>query len=389
MYDMIIIGAGLAGSSFASVLAGLGWNVLLAERQRLSHHKVCGEFLSPEVQASLWAMDLYDTVAALTPSHMRHARLVSPLGAELRVGLPGAAWGVSRYALDQTLATAAAQRGAEVRTGVTVTGVTATASGYDVVLRGPEGETTVQSRAVVAACGRHTVPALRPQRPPHSRPTSVGVKCHYEGVTMPSQVDLFLFDGGYAGLSPIEDGRYNLCLLASSTAFKQAGSSIRGMLDAAARLNPALARQLAGSRPLVETEVAVAPVDTGVLGVPWDGMARLGDAAVMIPPLCGDGMAMALRAAEICAPLAHSFLQGRLSQQEWAAAYRTAWHAEFDRPVHTGRQLQTLLGTPLLVDGLLGMGNYLPLVASYLVKATRGRLRPLETVPRLLAAAGQ
>lgn len=388
MHDMIVIGAGLAGSSFASVLAGLGWNVLLAERQRLPHHKVCGEFLSPEVQASLWAMDLYETVAALTPSHMHHARLISPLGAELRVGLPGAAWGVSRYALDQTLAAAAAQRGAEVRTGVTVTGVTATASGYDVVLRNAEGETTVQSRAVVVACGRHAVTALRPQRPAHSRPTFVGVKCHYEGVTMPSQVDLYLFDGGYAGLSPIENGHYNLCLLASSAAFKQAGSSIRGMLDAAARLNPALARQLAGSRPLVETEVAVAPVDTGILGVPWDsGMPRLGDAAVMIPPLCGDGMAMALRAAEICAPLAHAFLQGRLSLHEWATDYRLTWHAEFDRPVHAGRKLQALLGTPLLVDGLLGIGNYLPLVAGYLVKATRGRQRPLETVPRLLAAA--
>ncbi|HXW01278.1 MAG TPA: FAD-dependent oxidoreductase, partial [Anaerolineae bacterium] len=42
---MVILGAGLAGSSLARVLSELGWDTLLLERRHFPHHKVCGEFL--------------------------------------------------------------------------------------------------------------------------------------------------------------------------------------------------------------------------------------------------------------------------------------------------------------------------------------------------------
>lgn len=389
MRDLIVIGAGLAGSSLAATMSSLGWDVLLLERHHLPHHKVCGEFLSPESQASLWALGLYDTVAALQPSRMDQARLVSQHGVSMTVALPGSAWGVSRFALDQTLAQAARHAGAEVQMGVTVTAVAATPPGYTVTLRTPQGQTRLPARAVVIACGRNPLPGLRPpSRASGTRPTYIGVKCHYESVTMPPRVDLFLFRGGYAGLSPIEAGRFNLCLLARREAFTRAGGSIRGMLDAVAHWNPALGDQLAGSRPLPETEVAVAPVDTGIPGVPWDGLPRLGDAAVMIPPLCGDGMAMALRAAELCAPLLHDFLQGRRSRSTWADDYQTAWHREFDQPVRTGRYLQALLNQPGLAATMLGLGRLLPPLAESLVRATRGHPRPLDSVPRIVVPEG-
>src|SRR5690349_22682761 len=100
MHDLVIIGAGVAGSSLAAALASRGWDVVLLERRQLPHHKVCGEFLSPESQASLRTLGLYDTVAALGPSAMTRARLFSPRGFHLQVELPGVAWGVSRFALD-------------------------------------------------------------------------------------------------------------------------------------------------------------------------------------------------------------------------------------------------------------------------------------------------
>src|SRR5258708_28897474 len=121
MHDVVIIGAGLAGSRIAAVLAGHGWDVLLLERHKLPHHKVCGEFLSPEAQGSLRAMGLHSTVAALQPAEMTQARLFSRGGVQMRVDLPGAAWGVSRFALDAALAQSAEQRGAAVHTGVTAT----------------------------------------------------------------------------------------------------------------------------------------------------------------------------------------------------------------------------------------------------------------------------
>ncbi|MEZ4557184.1 MAG: tryptophan 7-halogenase [Caldilineaceae bacterium] len=52
-FDLIVVGAGLAGSTVAAAVADAGHRVLLLERTRFPRHKVCGEFLSPEVQATL------------------------------------------------------------------------------------------------------------------------------------------------------------------------------------------------------------------------------------------------------------------------------------------------------------------------------------------------
>src|SRR5579859_4469058 len=114
MYDIVIIGAGLAGSSLAAALAERGWQVLLLERRQQPYHKVCGEFLSPESQESLRAMGLYAQVAALGPAPITHARLVSRHGMRVRIKLPAPAWGVSRFALDTALTEKARHAGAIV-----------------------------------------------------------------------------------------------------------------------------------------------------------------------------------------------------------------------------------------------------------------------------------
>jgi len=90
--DVVILGAGPAGSSLAAVLGKLGWDVVLLERRNFPHHKVCGEFLSPESQASLQAMALYPSVATLKPALIAQARLVSPAGIVVQTALPGCAW---------------------------------------------------------------------------------------------------------------------------------------------------------------------------------------------------------------------------------------------------------------------------------------------------------
>lgn len=373
MHDVLVIGAGLAGSSIAGALAAQGWDVLLVERDHFPRHKVCGEFLSPEAQQSLRALGLYTNLAALKPAPVQHARIVTQTGRAIELLLPGCAWGLSRYALDQALATAAAERGSILWAGVTVKGYERTAGGYTVQIRDGEKTVAVQTRTLIAACGRHSQSGLPPSGSPVARHRQfVGVKCHYAAVTMPPQVELFLFPGGYAGINPVEEERVNVCLLASYPAFAQAGKRVDTLLAAAAAANPALGQRLRAGHPLPETATSVAPVDPYRPAVPWDGIACVGDTAVMIPPLCGDGMAMALRSAELCAPLAHAFLQGTLSLDGWAAAYANAWHAEFDQRLRLGRFLQKLLNIPSLTELCVGAGHLMPALGRYLVQATRG-----------------
>jgi flavin-dependent dehydrogenase len=372
--DLVVIGAGLAGSCLAAAVARRGWNVTLLERQCGPRHKVCGEFLSPESQASLHALGLHTTVAALAPAHIHQAVIMSRRGLRLDIALPGVAWGVSRYTLDAALIQAAARCGATVYEGMTGTATRQHDGGYQVEARNAAGKpTSIRTRTAVIACGRHSVLGLQPQQASVPQRTSIGIKCHYAGLPSASEVRLYLFDGGYVGLSPIEGGRTNLCLLASQAAFERGGKRIPAMLEAVIRWCPALAHDLIGGQRLDESIVAVGAVDTQRPTVLWDGCARLGDAATMIPPLCGDGQAMAIRAAEYCAPLVDDVLAGRRSLASWEAAYGAAWHAEYDRPLRTARWLQSILGLPWLGDGLIGLGTLVPPLTQRLVLATRGQ----------------
>jgi flavin-dependent dehydrogenase len=374
MRDIIIIGAGPAGSGLAHALARRGRDVLLLERDYFPRHKVCGEFLSPESRASLRALGLLDAVAALAPVSIGRAAITARSGLALRVELPGAAWGVSRYALDAALTGAAQNAGVELRAGASAISYHTRADGTAAVrLRAAGGAEEVYARAVVVACGRHPARGLRARPARNPERAAVGVKCHVAGTASQSDVELFLFDGGYAGLAPVDGGLVNLCLLATRGALRRAGGEPQALLEAAALWNPALGRRLAGGRVVPGTLLAVAPVDTADPPAPWHGAARLGDAAVMVPPLCGDGMAMALRSAELCAPLADAALGGRIAAGEWEAAYRRAWRREFALRLYAARWLQAALLAPALCDICLGAGVRFPPLARAMVHATRGR----------------
>ncbi len=379
MHDIAVIGAGPAGSTLALALAQRGWDVVLIERDALPRHKVCGEFLSPEAQGTLRQLGLSAQLGTLSPTPLTHATLTAPGGATLRTALPGQAWGLSRYALDTALAEAAARQGATLWCRTTVTALQPHSSGYTIHLRGSDSDrpAMIRTRTAVMAGGRHTSSQLPPHSATRNRLSGwrrcVGIKCHYEGVAMPPQVDVFLFAGGYVGVNPVEGGRVNVCMLITYERLARAGKSIAGIIAAAARWNDAFARRLEGGRPVTATTCSVAPVDSKRPAKPWAGMACVGDAAAMISPLCGDGMAMALHAALLCAPLADAFLRGESSLAAWERAYTSVWQGEFRQRLRLGRWLQTLLGRPVTSAALIGLGRRVPAVTAYLVGATRGK----------------
>lgn len=371
--DAVVIGAGLAGSTMATALANQGWDVLLVERDRLPRHKVCGEFLSPESQTTLQALGLADRVAALQPTTLIGARIVTQRGTVLQTELPGIAWGLSRFALDQRLAEAAQAQGVELGTGVTVKHYERNATGFGVRLQSKSGTTIIQTRTLIAACGRHTVPGLPPPNYPRTRHQhAVGVKTHYTGIEMPLQVELYCFPGGYAGVNRVEGGRVNVCLLAAYSAFAWAGKRVDQLIAWAAAQNPALGERLAFGRAVAESATAVAPVDLYRPATPWVDICCLGDTATMIPPFCGDGMAMALRSTELCAPLADQYLRGTLSWDEWAVHYTQLWRQEFEPRLRVARLLQRLFEQPLLTELAVGTVRLLPWAVRGLVRATRG-----------------
>ena len=383
-FDLIVVGAGPAGSTLAAAVGRYGQRVLLLERTHFPRHKVCGEFLSPEAQATLRTLDLYDAVAACGPQSLTHARIVSRRGRALHTPLPGVAWGLSRYALDAALAQAAVARGVTLRTGARVRAYTRGDGHVSVTYLGEGKEHTAHGRAVIMAVGRGGDKGLPPwsQTPVQgesARSAYVGVKVHMRDVRMPREVALFLFEGGYVGVNPVEGGAANVCLLADYAAFARGDRDPMDMVHRLMQEQPEFGALLAGATFVDGSACVVAGVDTHRPLRPWQDVLCLGDTATMIPPLCGDGMAMALRSAELAAPLTHAYLTGALSEAAWRDAYTRQWHAEFAGRLRTGRLLERVLMQPRWNDWALALGRALPPLATQVVRLTRGGVPAVDS----------
>ncbi|MDI4645983.1 NAD(P)/FAD-dependent oxidoreductase [Cohnella hashimotonis] len=372
--DVAIIGAGIAGSSLAKALADRGRSVLLIDRKGFPRHKVCGEFLSPESIGILSELGFASALKSLEPAEIRAARIHAFGSAPLYIRLPGVAWGLSRFALDEALHREARMAGVEVATGTTVSSMRREAEGCSLnILRGGEA-ITVRARAVIGAWGGggrlSVLTGAQRRNKPASSPY-LGVKMHFTGIEARDEVELYFFDGGYLGLSPASNGIVNAAALLDRRTVRDAPTVVQGWLELARSRSQALDLRLSGALPVSGTHAAIAPVRLYARPVPWDGIPLVGDACATIPPLCGDGMSMALRAAQLCAMSAERYLCGELSLQEWEEAYARAIRSEFSGPLRWGNLLQRAAGRPLLARTALSAARCMPALGRRLVQATR------------------
>lgn len=105
-----------------------------------------------------------------------------------------------------------------------------------------------------------------------------------------------------------------------------------------------------------------------------DDVCMIGDAAGMIAPLCGDGMAMALQTADLVSPLASGMLDDHRSAASFRAAYEEAWSQTFGRRMQVGRWIHAAAFRPGAARLLVQSCRHLPALARWLIRTTRGDL---------------
>jgi menaquinone-9 beta-reductase len=255
MNTIRILGAGPAGAAAALAALDQGRAVELCEKSRFPRHKVCGEFLSPEVSGVLERLGAGREFAAANPARIH--RLVLHFGTRARTcTLPETALGLSRYALDHLLLEAAKARGA-------------------VVVR-EFGE----ERPDVIATGRAGL-APKGKR-------LFGFKAHFRG-PIADAVELFFFSGVYVGINVVEDGVTNVCGLAPEPFLRARGFDFDAILAA----SEPLAERV---RPLARSMewLAVGPVTFAGGFRSAAGPYRAGDALGFVDPFTGTGILNAL-----------------------------------------------------------------------------------------------
>ncbi|MFP5237317.1 MAG: NAD(P)/FAD-dependent oxidoreductase [Acidobacteriota bacterium] len=316
--ECVVIGGGLAGAMAGLCLAHAGRDVLLIERERGRHAKVCGEFLSPEAVGYLRA-------AAVEPLELGaaaiHGLRVATARKVVEAELPFAALSLSRTVLDEALLARAAEAGCRVRRGVGVEGLAREGGRWTARLA--DGS-TVTGGNVFLATGKHDLRGWA--RGAGRQNDLVGFKLHWrlaeaQTAALRGWMDLFLFRGGYGGLALVEDGIANLCLVVRREELRRLGGweqLLRDLLDA----NGLVRQRLAGAEALWERPLAISAIPYGYLAareVAGDGLWRLGDQAAVIPSFTGDGMSIALHSAALAT---ECFLRGGSAAEYQAGLVR-------------------------------------------------------------------
>lgn len=332
--EIEIIGGGLAGLSLGLALQRAGVRVRLLEAGRYPRHRVCGEFITGLAPTTIAALHLGPILA----DAQRHRELAwFREGALLRHDtLPAPALALSRHTLDARLAHAFTAAGGELRTDVRVAPLT-------------------PRPGRVFAHGRRRV-----------RSSWLGLKMHLTGFPLAADLELHLGRHGYVGLSPVENGRVNICGLfrvqpgldlnrtAALPAYLRA-SGFAALADRvrAAGVDPASCCAVAG--------LSFAPAR------PRPGVLALGDALAMIPPFTGNGMAIAFQSAEqSLAPLL-AWSRGELSWSATVALAQQRLRRTFRRRFRSAAMLHPFLlrPAPQRLLALAGRSPLLPMRLLY------------------------
>ncbi len=364
-----IVGAGLAGLISAILLARKGFAVTVFEKKQFPFHRVCGEYISNEVLNFLNAVNL--NPPPLNPSSISKLIVSSGSGKTVEVPLSMGGFGLSRFVFDEFLYRQALNLGVEF----IFAKVTDIAFADEQFHIGSEGTNSLHFDLAIAAYGKRSNLDQKMRRHFFSRRSPfTGVKYHIKTGMDANLIRLDNFKGGYCGTCKIEDDLYNLCYLTESKNLKPF-KSIPEMEQEVLFKNPHLKHIFNNSdfvnrRPEVISEISFENktlVENHVL--------FCGDAAGMITPLCGNGMAMAIHSGKILAESIIASLSGnnRVKREMLESTYVRNWNAQFATRLKAGRTIQKLFLNLNLGNLAVGLMKTSPVVARTLVKTTHGK----------------
>ena len=310
-HDVLICGAGPAGSIAALVLARAGVRVRLIDRARFPRPKLCGDTVNPGALAILARLGLGDAtadslpVAGMIVSHESGTRCVGRYGGE-RCGRA-----LPRATLDLALLEAALRAGAALDEGTLVQGpvVEDGAVRGVVVRRTGAAPERIDARVVIAADGASSRIARALGLARHAaRPRRWAIGAYFSDVVPSPEPghfgEMHFRRGRYVGVAPMPGDLTNVCVVtADRLALRDPGE----LVCSTVRRDPLLADRFARARAIA-APVCLGPlaVDARSSGMP--GLLLAGDAAGFIDPMTGDGLRFAFRGAELAAEAAMSAL---------------------------------------------------------------------------------
>ena len=352
-YDLIVMGAGPAGSACAITAARAGAKVLLLEKDRFPRQKVCGEFVSPESLGLLHGFlenGKFQSCPQVISSRIFLDNKI------LALPVSPAAQSIPRFNLDPALFAAAQNAGVAACEGVTVQEVSRNG-----IFHVRTSGNSYSARAVVNATGRWS---KLTQFEVAGKDKWIGLKAHFTELSPPQSVDLYFFPGGYCGVTPVGPNSVNACAMVRADA-------AHTLEDVFAK-EPRLYQRSRVWQPLFPT-VTTSPLYFREPETESDGVFLAGDAAGFIDPFAGDGISLALQSGTLAAQSIVPFLRGSCSLEQAHQQYQAAYRKRFAPAFRNAARLRNALAAPKWVRSAALAFAAVPGVGKMLVRGTRAR----------------
>ena len=354
MIDVLIAGAGPAGTMAAIVAARAGARVLIVDRETFPRHKLCGDTLNP---GAVRLIDSFGLNGGPMSSAFRLAgmRVTGPRRAiEARYAEGQTGLAIRRRDLDLWLLEGAIAAGAHFESGLVAREVLIDESagpahvrGLAFSRRGAGARLRIPANFTIAADGRSSAIARSLGLSRHPRwPRRWAFGLYASGVGEVGDLgEMHIQDGGYLGIAPLGDGTCNVCAVTSRRPTGLApGAVVQRAIASDARLRARFDRARFETAPVVVGPLAV---DATAPGVP--GLLLAGDAAGFVDPMTGDGLHLALQGAVLAAREAISALDsgdlsGAVSRLDQARRDALARKQRFNRV------LRRLVASPAAIE---------------------------------------
>lgn len=344
--DVVVIGAGPAGSAAAAWAVRNGRDVLVIDGQHFPRDKACGDGLTPRAIAELELLGL----GPWLNGRVRHRGLrMSGFGADVEIEWPGPSFpptssAVPRTELDERIRQVAVDDGAQMLLGVKAVGVEHDSTGRVTSVTLEDG-TAVGCRELIVADGVRSTLGRVLGREWHKE-TVYGVAIRGYVATprtnepwITSHLELRSPAGevlpGYGWIFPLGDGEVNIGVGALASAKRPADAALRPLLSHYTNLRRDEWGFSGEPRAALSALLPMGGAVSGVAGPNW---MLIGDAAACVNPLNGEGIDYGLETGRLAAELLGT---GDLSH---------AWPAELHRHYASGfsvaRRLALLLTIP-------------------------------------------
>lgn len=309
--EVLVVGAGPAGSACAQMLARRGRHVLLVDQHDFPRDKTCGDGLIPDAHAALRTLGVLDEVMAQA-RHVRHVRCIAPRGGLIDV--PGTLAVLPRRQLDHVLVRAAERAGAVLATPVRFEGLLE--EGARVVgarLKAGDEQREVRAAWIVLATGAVPQALIAAGMCERRTPSGVALRGYVKNDAMVGRITELevvwhpRLKGGYGWIFPAPDGVFNIGAGLTGSHREEHGRNtmldvnLRQMFQTFCEVHAPARELMSGGTPIGEMKGA--PLRCSLKGATLSrpGLLVTGEAAGSTYAFTGEGIGKAMETGLLAA----------------------------------------------------------------------------------------